>query len=174
MIKTFFGYGNGKDRIFMKGREEPILSLPEGTITNLKDKKEYTKFEIADKKYAEKVFQAVITNTDVEWAHIRHADINNSESSLIINNHDDQDVSTSAMFAKYFKSRGDQTSLFEHSHPLKKDFRRNGIPNIPFTFPPSPDDIRTATYYPGTTFRVYDVYNNKIFEYDKNGIKKIF
>ncbi len=173
MIKTFFGYGNGKDKIFMEGRKEPILTLPEGTITNLDNGTKYTKFEITDKNYAEKVFQAVIANTDVEWAHIRHTDKNKSESSLIINNHKDQDVSISARFANSLSDFGEQISLFEHSHPLEKFYKNNGTPNLPFSYPPSPDDIRTAAKYPGTTFKVYDIYNKKIFEYDKNGIKKV-
>lgn len=173
-IKTFFGYSNGNDRIFIKGNNNPILTFPEGTIVKMKNGSQYSKFEISDKTKAEEAFKAIISNSDVEWALVRHIDTSNSGSSLIVNNHKDQDVSISATFADMYKKRGEYISLFEHSHPLQKDYRKYGIPNIPFYYPPSPEDVLTAKEYPNTKLRVYDVYNKKVYEYNKNGIKKIW
>lgn len=38
-------------------------------------------------------------------------------------------------------------------------------------YPPSRDDKRTAGKYPNTKFRVYDVYNRNVYEYDEKGVK---
>ena len=46
------------------------------------------------------------------------------------------------------------------------------MPNLPITYPPSIDDIKTAKNYPNTKFKVYDIYNKRVYNYDKNGIKK--
>jgi RHS repeat-associated protein len=171
-IKAFFGFGRNDDRIFLKGSDNPLLTLPKGTITNLADGKDYSKFEIKDANLAETAFQTIALNSDVEWAHIRHGD-NNSESSLIINNHKDQDVSVSAEFARDYVNKGESIPLFEHSHPLAKEYKYNGIPNIPLSYPPSNYDMNTAGNYPNTIHRVYDIYNRKVYEYDKKGIKSI-
>ena len=171
-IKAAFGYGNEEDRVFMKGNDEPILIFPKGTIKEVQDGTKYSKMEIDNKAYAEKTFQTIISYSDVEWAHIRHGD-GMSSSSLLINNHSDTDVSTSTDFARMYKNRGERISLFEHSHPLEKEYKKNGLPNLQPSYPPSPDDKKTAANYPNTIFKVYDIYNKKVYTYDKNGIKTI-
>lgn len=172
-IKKIFGKNNGIDRIFLEGYDKPLLTFPEGTISYVENGKDYSKLEIENEKYAEKTFQTLIDNSDVEWAHIRHNN-NKVSSSLIINNHDDKDVTTSVSFAEMYKNRGETISLYEHSHPLFKEYKKYGLPNLPPKFPPSNDDIETAKKYPKTLLKVYDIYNNKIYEYDKNGTKKTY
>jgi hypothetical protein len=34
-------------------------------------------------------------------------------------------------------------------------------------------DVNTAGSYPNTQFKVYDVHNKNVYEYDKKGIKSI-
>ena len=129
-VKEIFGCGNGKDRIFMKGSEDPSIVLPEGSIINMEDNLEYSKIEIKDGEIAEEVFQTIISDSDVEWAHLRHSDKSNSGTSLIINNHKDNDVSKSASFANTYKNRGEHISLFEHSHPIPKDIKYSNVPTF--------------------------------------------
>jgi len=166
-VKKFFGLGNKDDKIFMEGEKAPLVTLPEGSVTNVKDGTDYSKFEIANAKDAEKTFQKVIGKSNVEWAHVRHEGKDGSGSSLIINNHSDTDVSKSADFAREYQKNGESVTLFEHSHPLEKMYKMNGLPNLPVSYPPSKDDIKTASHYPNTVFKVYDVYNRKVYNYGK-------
>ena len=43
----------------------------------------------------------------------------------------------------------------------------------PFEVIPQSADINTAGNYPNTQFKVYDVHNKNVYEYDKKGIKSI-
>ena len=172
---SFFGFGRGEDRIFMEGNNNPVLVFDEGSITNLTNNNKLTKFEISSLDDAQNLFQLLINQTDVEWAHIRHSPIgNDTYSSTLINNHSDKVVSSSTLYSKKYINNNEHNSLFEHSHPLDKDYKENGIPNLPFLYPPSKEDIRTAGNYPYTIFRVYDIYNKKKYEYDKKGIRKVW
>jgi hypothetical protein len=151
----------------MEGEEKALVTLPAGSVTNVKDGSDYSKLEIANAKDAEKAFQKIIGKSNVEWAHVRHEGKDDSGSSLIINNHSDTDVSKAADFARECKKDGESITLFEHSHPLEKMYKINGIPNLPPSYPPSEADIKTASHYPNTVFKVYDVYNRKVYNYGK-------
>lgn len=115
----------------------------------------------------------MINNTDVEWANIRHS-LNGNTSNTIVNEHDDNEVTSSVIIMDSYTKEGQHISLFEHSHPLEKDFKYNGMPNLPPIYPPSDYDIKMARNHPKTLMRVFDIYNKKIYNYDGNGIKKIY
>lgn len=173
-IKAFFGYGRDDDRLFIKGNDEPLLTFPKGTITNMEDGTDYSKFEIKDANNAEKAFQKIISNSDVEWANIKH-NMNGNISNTIVNNHNDHNVDISARIANKYKSSGEKIELFEHSHPVPKDLKEGT--NLPFILNVSgqngmPGDIQTAKGYPGTIFRVFDLHQNRIQYYNGNGIYK--
>ena len=173
--KNFFGIGSKDDKIFMKGEKEPLVTLSEGSVANVKDGTDYSKLEIKDAKNAETTFQKIISKSNVEWAHIRHKDKGGSESSLIINNHSDTDVSKSAEFANMYKNNGEKIKLFEHSHPVPQDLKYGT--NLSFSINVSGSngmsgDIQTAKNYPHTTFRVFDLHQNRIQYYNGNGVYK--
>ena len=172
-ILSLLGKNDDKDRVYIGDTKDPIQSYPRGTI-NLKDNnKDNTIVEIKDNQNAESFFQTMINNTDVEWANIRHS-LNGNTSNTIVNEHDDNEVTSSVIIMDSYTKEGQHISLFEHSHPLEKDFKYNGMPNLPPIYPPSDYDIKMARNHPKTLMRVFDIYNKKIYNYDGNGIKKIY
>ena len=172
-ILSFFGIKDKYDRVYIGDSDNPIISYPQGTINIKENSKSCTAIEIKKDQDAELFFQTIINNTDVEWAKIRHSS-NGNTSNTIINEHDDNEVSSSVRIMESYTKEGQQISLFDHSHPLEKDFKYNGMPNIPLLYPPSDYDIKMAAKHPNTLMRVYDIYNKKIYSYDSNGIKKIY
>ena len=49
-IKAFFFFFLDDDRLFIKGNDEPLLTFPKGTITNMEDGTDYSKLLVSDKK----------------------------------------------------------------------------------------------------------------------------
>jgi hypothetical protein len=74
-----------------------------------------------------------------------------------------------------YKNNGEKIKLFEHSHPVPKDLKYGT--NLSFSINVSGSngmsgDIQTAKNYPHTTFRVFDLHQNRIQYYNGNGVYK--
>ena len=61
-----------------------------------------------------------------------------------------------------------------HRHDAASQSACPHVMNIPPLYKPSKYDIKIAKKYPKTIMRVCDIFNNKIYSYDGNGIKKTF
>lgn len=176
-IKQFFT-GNNQDRIFSESSGKLLVSCEGGTIRNLTNKTMVsnrrkvvqTSFAICDRKTADRVYGALIKNTNVEWAQISYNNkgINNS---IILNNHSFDDVSTSTATLANIEKIGAKSIMMKHSHPVASADLYSNMGSF-INLDPSAADIKTASLHPRVTFAVNNLYNNKLQYYNGKGIYK--
>jgi hypothetical protein len=81
------------------------MNFTEGTINLSRNDKNTTILNIKDNTNAEEFFNIVAKKTDVEWARIVYTH-GSSSDNVLINNHKDEDVSSSYSIAKMLESKG--------------------------------------------------------------------
>lgn len=167
-IKSILGFGSGRDIVFLEGTNNILASYPEGTIKIIQNTQNLTRLEVPDRAYAMDLFGKIMKLSTVEWARAEH---NSSyrTSSTLVTEHKNNDVSIVAKLANDYIAQGESVPLIEHSHPAPKGINR-ATQNLDILLKPSDDDIRTAKKHPNTKFVVYDLYNDKTYYYNGNGI----
>ena len=108
----------------------------------------------------------------MEWARIVYTH-GSSSDNVLINNHKDEDVSSSYSIAKMLESKGANIKIYNHSHPIPKDLKYGNSSLFGASYPPSKADLNTASKFKNVTFGVYSIIDNKIFYYNENGVYKI-
>lgn len=167
-LKALLGRGSNQDRVYMEGSNKLIVSLPEGSINLLNNDKKVTKVEIKDSNSAEKFTDAIMKETDVEWARVEHGD-SKSVSNTIQNNHNDRNVDSVVPTMKSYISDGETIFLFDHSHPIPKSIKgtnAEGLSKIKI----SSDDKRTVSKYKPVISRVMNKQTNQIEYYNSKGV----
>ena len=167
-VKSFFGIGSNQDRVYMEGSKKLIVSLPEGAINLLENDKGITKVEINVNKFAEKFTDAVMKETDVEWARVEHGN-KKSISNTIQNNHDDRNVDSVVPTMELYRAKGETIYLFDHSHPIPKRIKGTNAEGL-IKINVSPEDKSTVSKYNPVTSRVMNKQTNKIEYYNSKGV----
>ena len=167
-IKSFLGIGCNQDRVYMEGSNKLIASLPEGSINLIGNDKETTKVEINDNKSAEKFTDAVMKETDVEWARVEHGN-QKSVSNTIQNNHNDRNVNSVVHTMDLYTTKGETIYLFDHSHPIPKDIKGTDAEGL-IRINVSPEDKCTVSKYKPRTSRVMNKQTNTIEYYNSKGV----
>lgn len=169
---NFFGFSSNEDRISLEETGELLMNFTDGTINLSRNDKNTTILNIKDNTNAEEFFNIVAKKTDVEWARIVYTH-GSSSDNVLINNHKDEDVSSSYSIAKMLESKGANIKIYNHSHPIPKDLKYGNLSLFGASNPPSKTDINTASKFKNVTFGVYSIIDNKIFYYNENGVYKI-
>ena len=167
-VKNLLGKGSKQDRVYMEGSNKQIVSLPEGAIILLKNDKDFTKMEINDSQSAETFTDAVMKETDVEWARIKHGN-KKSVSNTILNNHDDRNVDSAVPTMELYRAKGETIYQFDHSHPIPKNIigtNAEGLTRIKV----SPEDMRTVSKYKPEVSRVMNKQTNEIEYYNSKRV----
>lgn len=167
-VKVFFGGEGNPDRLIKESDEGNVLSLPHGTIQNLKQEKDGVSFEVKDGAAANEIYNKLIENSTVEWASVKHGDGKNN-SYTIVTNRGHEDVNKVVSFMRRYEKKGERVLYVLHNHPkLKKDTEAN----LNVVSPPSIYDMKTAGGHPETIFFIYNQLNNLIQYYDEKGVYK--
>lgn len=167
-VKNLLGKGSKQDRVYMEGSNKQIVSLPEGAIILLKNDKDFTKVEINDSQSAETFTDAVMKETDVEWARIKHGN-KKSVSNTILNNHDDRNVDSAVPTKELYRAKGETIYQFDHSHPIPQNIigtNAEGLTRIKV----SPEDMRTVSKYKPEVSRVMNKQTNEIEYYNSKRV----
>lgn len=167
-VKNLLGKGSKQDRVYMEGSNKQIVSLPEGAIILLKNDKDFTKVEINDSQSAETFTDAVMKETDVEWARIKHGN-KKTVSNTILNNHDDRYVDSAVPTMELYRAKGETIYQFDHSHPIPKNIigtNAEGLTRIKV----SPEDMRTVSKYKPEVSRVMNKQTNEIEYYNSKRV----
>lgn len=167
-VKSFLGIGSNQDRVYMEGSNKMIVSLPEGTINLLDNGKEITKVEISDNKSAEKFTNAVMKETDVEWARIEHGN-KKTVSNTILNNHDDRNVDSVVPTMESYRAKGETIYVFDHSHPIPKNIKGTNAEGL-IKINVSLEDKHTVFKYKPNISRVMNKQTNMIEYYNSKGV----
>jgi hypothetical protein len=169
-LKSFLGLNDKNDRIILEGSKTVISNLPLGSIGKIDDNSSRkTQFEIKDKRIAEKVFKDLSYNTNVEWGRVSYSS-KKASGNILVNQHDDQDVSVAAGVALDCIKEGKNVPLLEHSHLIPMDYK--DMPSFNINLSPSNEDRSTARLLPNTTQRVLNTFTNQYEYYNKNGVYK--
>ena len=167
-VKSFIGIGSNQDRVYLEGSNKLIVSLPEGAINLSEDENEITKVEISDNKSAEKFTDAVMKETDVEWARVEHGN-NKTVSNTIQNNHDDRNVNSVVPTMESYRAKGETIYLFDHSHPIPKNIKGTNAEGL-IKINVSLEDKNTVAKYKPNISRVMNKQTNKIEYYNSKGV----
>ena len=164
-LKSFLGFGTGLDRIYVEqGSENPIAVYPEGTIERLENSGFYTMLNVKNERYANDLFQKLIRFTDVEWANSRFEKGNYGYNQLM-NTHSDISILLEGTPFNENMQNGFILKYFEHSHPIPKEIKKYGS-NMPYKLEPSNEDKSEAKKYPQAEFRIFDLKDDIIYQYD--------
>ena len=169
-IKLSIGKLGNQDRIVNENNYNCIVSLPYGTIQNFNSTSDNVSFEIRRRVSANRVYNALLQNTNVEWAAIKH-EKNGKHSYTIVTNYDGADVSSIVSYMRQYENAGEKVIHMVHSHP-KLDTDTDSNMGAFESSPPSKSDLETAKKHPETVFFIYNLVEKSIQYYDGNGVYK--
>lgn len=177
-LKKFFGFKDKNDRIFAANRDVEPVKLAAGSVGELKNKNykdEQGKiqngqyFTIENKTEADKAFNFLAKNTDVEWSQIDSKDKQGGQSTISTSHQNDVEYLGTSLGVEIINS-GDEISEMTHSHPYLTSSPGLSGNTV------SPDDRRNAKYFKDynpskeITFRAFDVKGKKFDYYNEKGV----
>ena len=169
-IKIQLGGSGRPDRIINENNQNCIVSLPHGTIQKFTKRYGYTSFEVKNKESANIIFNALVKNTDVEWASVKHGK-NGKYSYTFVTDGKPKEVSTAAKFMTYYEHNGEHVYHMLHNHPFTIEDRESNFGDNVHSYP-SDADMETAKRHPRSVFFIYNMVDKKVQYYDKEGIYK--